>query len=316
MASYRPGACGADACAEGESMYDGPAIDRERCTLCGRCCAICPKQILEIRDKKVELVKEDCILCSHCYAVCRFGAIDFPGKLRDLSFSGFDYTPRMIEPGGFKPGALVNLLRSRRSVRCYKQRPVPRRLLADLLECAVAAPSGSNYQNWEFIVLPDRERVYALGQEIKSFFEGVNRLARNPLVRWLSLPFYGMRLVNYYRNHYANVERGLEEARKGVDKLFYGAPALIIIHGSAEGSMPHLDAQYAAYNITLCAHAMGLGTCFIGYASESISGAKTLKSYLGIPPDHSVHAVLTVGYPDVRFFTHALRKPYKARWTT
>ncbi len=295
-------------------MHDGPHIDRELCTLCGRCCSICPKRVLGIRDKRVEIVSEGCNLCSHCYAVCRFGAIDFTGKLMDLSFSSFGYSPKTIEPGDFKPGALINLLRSRRSVRRYKQKPVPRKILADLLECAVTAPSGSNYQNWEFTVLPDREKVFALGQEIRKFFERINGMARNPLVRWLSLPFYGMKLINYYRNHYANVERGLEEARRGIDNLFYGAPALFIVHGSVEGSTPIFDAQYAAYNITLCAHAMGLGSCFIGYASESISSAKRLKEYLGIPTEHSVHAVLAVGYPDAKFYTHALRKPYAVYW--
>jgi nitroreductase len=92
------------------------------------------------------------------------------------------------------------------------------------------------------------------------------------------------------------------------------APALIIVHGAAEGSTPLEDAQYASYNITLLAHALGLGTCYIGYAVESINRSAAIRRYLGIPSGNRVLAVLALGYPDTGFERHALRKKYSLRF--
>ena len=79
--------------------------------------------------------------------------------------------------------------------------------------------------------------------------------------------------------------------------------------------MPVEDAQYASYNMTLLAHALGLGTCYIGYAVTILNRSKKIKVSLGIPSKNKVHAVLTVGYPDIKYERPALRKPVKIYWT-
>ncbi len=291
-------------------MIIGPVVDEGMCSLCGLCIEVCPKDVLTIMDGKIAVVEGHCILCSHCYAVCGPGAISFdPSLLRDQEFrsfhSGYD--------GGNKisPGALAEFVKSRRSMREYSDEPVPRDVLADLVEFAVSAPSGSNCQNWEFTVINGREGVFTLARKIQLFFEKLNSLVRNPLVRYLSVLFAGGKLLRYYKNNFNSVEMGLERAAAGCDPLFHGAPSLIIIHGSMEGSLPLEDGQYAAYNITLLAHAMGLGTCFIGYASETINKSGALKKYLNIPGKNRVFAVLTVGYPGFFFERPAMRKNYK-----
>ena len=48
---------------------------------------------------------------------------------------------------------LLEAIKSRRSIRAYKPDPVPKSVLTELLEVATCAPSGSNTQPWEFIVL-------------------------------------------------------------------------------------------------------------------------------------------------------------------
>ena len=111
-----------------------------------------------------------------------------------------------------------------------------------------------------------------------------------------------------------SVEMGLEEAEKGNDLLFHGAPAVIVIYGDTTGSTPLEDAQYASYNITLLAHSLGLGTCYIGYATEAINRVAKIKKSLKIPDDYKIHSVLTLGYPDVAFHALALRKPYNTTW--
>ncbi len=290
---------------------DRPVIDLVKCTGCGRCIGACPKSVITQSGDTVAATGEGCIMCAHCYCVCRFGAVDFGKALCGLSIKSFPYKPEYIAPGKASPGMLVNLVRSRRSIRRFTPEPVPAQTLFDLVEFAATAPSGSNTQNWEFTVLSSRESVYRLALEIGKFFFRLNGLAANPLVRWGSVPFLGMKLVRYYANNYRNVKKGLEEAAQGKDLLFHGATALILVHSDGGGSMPHYDAQYASYNITLLAHALGLGSCYIGYASESINGSVQLRRYLGIPDRHKVYAAVALGHPDVTYCNFPLRKPYR-----
>jgi len=46
---------------------------------------------------------------------------------------------------------------TRRSIRRYLKDPVPKELLAELLEAAMSAPSASNEQPWQFVVLTEPE---------------------------------------------------------------------------------------------------------------------------------------------------------------
>ncbi len=289
-----------------------PEINHEKCTRCGKCIAICPKDVLELRDKKVVLNAEECLLCSHCFDVCPEDAVSFEDAvLTAPEFSSFQYKEKIIDGGKLKAGDVVNLLRSRRSIRKYTEKRVDDQILEDLVTAGITAPSGSNCQAWEFTIVNGRDKVWDIAQDIKKFFLRLNSLARNPVTRYGTIPFMGKTLLNYYNNHYESVCLALEESDRGIDRLFHGAPALIICHGPVDGSTPLEDAQYATYNMTLLGHTLGLGTCYIGYAVESINRMKYLKEKLHIAPDSRVLAVITVGWPDAVFERFSLRKPWK-----
>ncbi|MCP4136929.1 MAG: 4Fe-4S dicluster domain-containing protein [bacterium] len=292
-----------------------PIINTKKCTLCGKCIDICPKDHLvkeKIKEKdQVSVTVDECMLCSHCHSVCAFDAISFDETaLKKIYFTSFKYTAKSIPAGKIDPEFLVNAIRSRRSVRKYTNQPIPNEIISDLLEFAVTAPSGSNEQEWEFTVLNGREKVWDLAQEIKKFFIKINAIAKNVFTRYLSVLVAGKTLITYYKERLESVEQGLREAEAGKDILFHGAPAVIICHSPMGRSTPVEDGQYATYNIALLAHALGLGTCYIGYASESINRVPKIKELLGIPKNNRVHAVLTLGYPNMTFSKLALRKNY------
>ncbi|MCX7678171.1 MAG: nitroreductase family protein [Spirochaetes bacterium] len=285
-------------------------IDHNACTRCGKCIQICPKDSLTIVNGKIVHLPDQCMLCSHCYAICPTDALSFhPHLLQRVCFSSFQVIEGENKVVG--PQEFAAFVLSRRSIRKYREVPVSIELLKDLIAAAVCAPSGSNCQQWEFTVLAERKKVLELANSIRNFFVKLNAIVRNPLTRYLSVFFVGTALLRYYRNHFDSVEYGLDAAERGHDLLFHGAPALIIIHSDMDASLPLEDGQYAAYNIALMAHAMGLGTCFIGYATETINRSAKIKKSIGIPAKNRVLAVLTVGYPAIFFKRFALRKPYR-----
>ena len=296
-------------------MKQAPIIDEKKCTGCGECAYICPKDIIYIDNKKAKLNENDeCMLCSHCYALCKFNAISFNDDLEKITFKSFKYKEKIIGSADISPEEFVNAVRSRRSIRKYKTEKIDDKLIRDILEFAVTAPSGSNCQEWKFTVLNGRDKVWDLAIEIKKFFVKINRLASNRFIRYLSVPFMGKTLINYYNDHYETVEAAIKQAETGIDLLFHGAPCLIIVHGPMDGSTPVEDASYASYNICMLAHFLNLGTCFIGFAVEALNRRPDIKAKINIDKKDRIHSVIIIGIPDIEFKKHSLRKKYHARF--
>jgi len=55
---------------------------------------------------------------------------------------------------------------ARRSIRKFKPDPVPKELITQLLKAAMAAPSATNRQPWEFVVITEPKRLAALRQRL------------------------------------------------------------------------------------------------------------------------------------------------------
>lgn len=49
----------------------------------------------------------------------------------------------------------ITALRTRRSIRRYQQRPVPREALETMVDCARLAATARNEQPWEFVIVTD-----------------------------------------------------------------------------------------------------------------------------------------------------------------
>ena len=62
-------------------------------------------------------------------------------------------------------------------------------------------------------------------------------------------------------------------------------------------SDPEEDAVMAAYNVSLMAGTLGLGTCFVSMAQKAISAGERIRKTVGLKKSERIHAVLAVGYP-------------------
>ena len=105
---------------------------------------------------------------------------------------------------GLTPGLdmpLEEAMLTQRAVRRLKPDPVDDALLRRLLELALKAPTGSNAQNWEFIVVRDRAVKAKLGVINRSAFNLYGRLGRqanrdNPRCCGSSRPCNGRRTTS------------------------------------------------------------------------------------------------------------------------
>ncbi|NTV13593.1 MAG: 4Fe-4S binding protein [Desulfobulbaceae bacterium] len=278
-------------------------IAPDKCSGCGQCLAVCPDRTISMVAGKAAVTGAHCLACGHCLAVCPTGAVSVAAIATDsLYFHSFTLEPGWLPWGEFSPAHLVRLLASRRSCRNYKDEPVSRELLLDLVKAGTTAPSGTNSQGWTFTILSQRQQVAELGGQIAGFFEKLNRLAANPYARLLSRLSGGDALGRYYRRYFQSIAEGLREWRQeGRDLLFHGAPAAIVVGGRPEASCPAEDALLATQNILLTAHALGLGSCLIGFAVAALERQPALKDSLGIPRTEKVYAVVALGWPAEKY---------------
>lgn len=285
-------------------------IDSERCIGCGLCIKVCPRQTMEIVRGKAEVTGESCIACGHCAAACPCGLIQVPPiDPAALEFKTFSMDEWWMPFGAYDLTGLVKLMASRRSCRNFKDSEVDRAMLEDLVRIGTTAPSGTNSQCWTFTILTTRKAVLKLAGHIADFFGKLNAMAERFLVRKVLKIFGKGDLDSYYENYYPTVKKTIEEWKEsGKDRLFHGATAVIVIASKPGASCPAEDALLATQNMLLAAHAMGLGTCLIGFAVAAMSQDNNIQRSIGMTSREKVYAVIAIGHPDEVYEKVAGRK--------
>jgi nitroreductase/NAD-dependent dihydropyrimidine dehydrogenase PreA subunit len=283
-------------------------IDEQLCTGCESCVRICPSDTLSIRDGIAAVTGEESMHCAQCAAVCPVNAISLEGI-------GVP-RPETIEPKT-RAALLSEIMMSRRSCRAYKDTPLERAVIEDLVTLGSWAPSGTNSQMWTFTIIPDRKSMLALAEKTADFYRRLNKMARNPINRGFSRLFMKDVLGDYYREYHDSVELALDEwARTGRERLFHGAVAGILVATRQGVSCPVEDALMASQNIVLAAEAMGLGTCLVGFVVNAMARDRSIGAMLGIPANETVHAVIAMGHPDVKYVRPSGRKKVTPRYFT
>lgn len=160
------------------------------------------------------------------------------------------------------------VLKTRRSIRAYAEKPVDERELKEVIELATWAPSGTNRQPWVFTVIANRGLMDTLNDRVKA----VLRESPDP----------------YFANFAGNPSY----------HVFYKAPVLILIHGDVQAPSAMIDCQLAVQNLFLAAHARGLGTCYMGLLLIAKDDSR-VQELLPVPQGYGLMAATVIGYPAV-----------------
>lgn len=281
-----------------------PDVDPDRCTGCELCVKACPSFTLAMRGGKAVVARGPwCIGCGHCGAICPAEAVTPQGPL--IGAGG--------EPA-VSPAALLRLLRERRSVRLYRDEPVPRDAIERILDAARYAPTGTNSQNVRYVILDAPGPIAELRAMTQAFYERLFRRVRSPIGAWLVRLAAGRRTVAFLRAYLPKIEHAGRLVEQGQDPLLHGAPAVIVAHAEAGDPSSAFNGAAALYAASLAAHALEIGTCFNGFLEAAVNRDREIKGRLGIPRDHRCFGAMTLGRPAVRYLRLVERRPPRVTW--
>lgn len=187
-------------------------------------------------------------------------------------------------------------IQSRRSIRKYQDQEVSREDIIDIIDCARYAPSDTNSQTWEFIILTDRKKIKKIEE-----------------MTWEAL---------HEKAEEAKESNKLKEARLLIRSFgpyataFSDAPVLIICLATPYQSkfkekifdpIQLVDEKVwaeegikssclAAQNLMLAAYAKGLGTCPM--TGPVLLAQDKIRKYLTISSEKQINMVIALGYPN------------------
>jgi nitroreductase len=161
---------------------------------------------------------------------------------------------------------LIDAIRGRKSIRRFKDKPVPMELVREVLDAANYAPSAKRGEQWRFTVLTG---------DVKARF----------------LRFFDGELDRFIEEH------GVKEAgsSKNSCRIMGEAPVLVVVWNSGEHGWITEEHSVAAaiQNMLLRAYDLGLGSLWIGdvyYAYDAV------RRYF--EKDWKLSGAVSLGYPD------------------
>jgi nitroreductase len=171
---------------------------------------------------------------------------------------------------------IVELLRSRFSVRRFQDKPIPEAVLQDILEAGRLSPSGGNEQSWVFGVVTER----ALIAQIAEIAYRQQWIARAPLLIVLCTI-------------------GVDDSRGGRDIQKARFPE----YAEAIGQMAQAfywalnqeehQTKIAGTHMAMAALEHGIGSCWV-----SRFEVRRLRELLRLPPNTLPSEILVFGYPE------------------
>ena len=284
-------------------------IDSTKCTKCGFCFEVCPNYVLALSEGQEIQVKYpgQCCVCGHCVAICPENALIH----QEIPAEKFEDLP-VIK---ISPESMRILLLSRRSIRAFKEKSVPKELIEQLIEVGIHAGTSSNGQTENFVVIQDRKLLSELEKMVIEIMwdKGMKYLG-SEIGQKLAKTRLGDEMVRQ-AIPYHHIIKNRRQNNQLAGMVFRNAPVVMVIHGLRTNFMAHANCSIAARNMEIMAKTMGLGTCWAGFLSVAAHLAKKkIETYLEIPDDHSIYGAMMVGYPKFEYRKIIPRKEREVRW--
>jgi len=228
----------------------------------------CPLAVLKLEAAGPKEVNPDaCFACGHCVAICPREAID--NKKSPLAMqSEIEEVPKL------SPEEAKNFIRARRSIRSYKNTPVERETLMQLIDVAHLAPTASNSQGISYLIIDDKKTI---------------ELAVEECINWFETDATWSKML-------AGMIKGYRENK--VDTILRDAPSIILTLAADDFYNGRENSMISLSYLELYAPSLGLGSCWAGvFEICARSDNSPMYKIFNIPEKKKITGAVMVGYP-------------------
>lgn len=203
------------------------------------------------------------------------------------------------------------LVQSRRSVRGFKQQPVPRAVIEAIIGSAKRAPSSMNTQPWHVHVLTGPPLEELRRRNMEEMVGGA-KVKRDIISHGEYQGIHRTRQVDIAKKLFGamGIERDDKPMRQDwVLRGFrqFDAPVSLVLTYDRvldPGAVCHFDLGALCYGIVLAAWDRGLGSVING---QGIMRSDIVREVAKIPEDEVIMTCVAMGYPDDSFAANAVR---------
>jgi nitroreductase/NAD-dependent dihydropyrimidine dehydrogenase PreA subunit len=276
-------------------------VNPDLCKRCFTCTETCPILIFAKKDKESipEIIDDNlpfCLLCGHCAAICPAGAITHdsfpPGSIVPVNKEAIPSAEQAIE-----------MLRTRRSIREFKDKPVEKGLVERVIDVARCAPSDHNRQSTEYVVVQERSTLDKIVELSTAYYENLVGMFQSMADQDGEKPDFLLELEGF-----------VELLKAGNDLILCDAPLFIAFHAEDSAGFPAENATLALCYATLAGMSLGLGSYFTGFVVMACKDDSAIPQLLSIPDNHKLYGGLAMGYPKFKYKNWIERKPPKVKW--
>ena len=269
-------------------------VNSEKCVGCGICVKDCFLKCIEIVDGKAKINSATCMKCGHCIAVCPKGAVSIDEyNMEEVK----DYIEAEFK---IESDTLLNFIKFRRTTRQFKDKDIEKEKLLKIVEAGRFTQTGINAQNVSYIVVKDNiEQLKEIALEnLKNKGEEILKNLNPQTVPFKRYAQMWIKMYNEYK-----------ENPKLNDKLFFNAPALILVVSDSQ-----INGALASSNMELMTNAQGLGTFFSGFFAMAAQGNEKIRELLGLEGNKEIVTCMVIGYPNVKYVRTVPRKDASILW--
>lgn len=187
---------------------------------------------------------------------------------------------------------ILDLIKSRKSVRKYSEKHIPDEDLRKILEAGRLAPSWMNVQSWDFILIKSEENKDLLSR--LSIGQAHVKNADALIVCIANMNAWEEAKITHIKNP------ALNPALQGENGLLIRTLEQVI---------------YPVSYMMLEAESLGIKSCIIGALGNEITGVepeiyKEVKAKLGLDENRIISTIITLGYETEQSETNKIRKDF------
>jgi nitroreductase len=195
-----------------------------------------------------------------------------------------------------KTSDLAELIKSRRSIRAWQDKPVPEDILLQAIELATWAPNAGNSQNWHFYLILNRKTINNIADAVQA---NAQIAASWPEAQKSDITGGYLQRVALFRSAPAAITVAVKQYSSPIDQLLAvrekidpAARQMREWRNTANSKVQSVSSAIA--NLLLVLHQMGLGALWM---TGPMQAKGDIEKILNVPDGEDLIAFIPVGYP-------------------